>query len=58
VLAITLVLLLLASRLERAIGASALGVMSRVAGILLAALAAEMILQGIGESGAFHAKGP
>ena len=58
VLAITLVLLLLASPLERAIGATALGVMSRVAGILLAALAAEMILQGIGQSGAFHAKGP
>ena len=57
VLALTLALLLLTHWLERVIGITALGVMSRVAGILLAALAAEMILQGIGQSGAFHARG-
>jgi multiple antibiotic resistance protein len=57
VLALTLVLLLMAPWLERVVGITSLGVVSRIAGILLAALAAEMILQGIGQSGAFHAKG-
>jgi multiple antibiotic resistance protein len=57
VLALTLVLLLMANWLERAIGITSLGVVSRIAGILLAALAAEMILQGIAQSGAFQAKG-
>ena len=54
VLALTLGLLLLAEWLERAIGATALGVTTRIFGILLAALAAEMILQGIRQSGAFR----
>jgi multiple antibiotic resistance protein len=58
VLALTLALLFLASWLERVIGTTALGVVSRIAGILLAALAAEMILQGIGQSGAFGRRGP
>jgi multiple antibiotic resistance protein len=57
VLARTLGLLLLAHWLERAIGTSTLSVVSRIAGILLAAVAAEMILQGIGESGALRAAG-
>jgi len=54
VLALTLGLLLLADWLERVIGTTALGVTTRIFGILLAALAAEMILQGIGQSGAFR----
>jgi multiple antibiotic resistance protein len=53
VLALTLGLLLLAERLERVVGPTALGVTARIFGILLAALAAEMILQGIRQSGAF-----
>ncbi len=57
VLALTLALLLLAAWLERVIGTTALGVVSRIAGILLAAIAAEMILQGIGQSGAFGVRG-
>jgi multiple antibiotic resistance protein len=58
VLALTLALLLLAHWLERAIGFSVLSVVSRIAGILLAALAAEMILQGLGQSGALRAARP
>ncbi|MGH7331679.1 MAG: MarC family protein [Candidatus Rokuibacteriota bacterium] len=54
VLSLTLGLLLLADWLERVIGTTALGVTTRVFGILLAALAAEMILQGIRQSGAFR----
>ena len=54
VLALTLGLLLLAGWLERVVGTTALGVTTRIFGILLAALAAEMILQGIRQSGAFR----
>ncbi len=54
VLALTLGLLLLAGWLERAVGTTPLSVTTRIFGILLAALAAEMILQGIRQSGAFR----
>jgi len=54
VLALTLGLLLLADWLERVIGTTPLGVITRIFGILLAALAAEMTLQGIRQSGAFR----
>jgi MarC family membrane protein len=54
VLALTLGLLLLADGLERMLGSAILGIVSRIFGIVLAALAAEMILHGILQSGAFR----
>jgi multiple antibiotic resistance protein len=54
VLALTRGLLLLADGLERMLGSAILGIVSRIFGIVLAALAAEMILHGILQSGAFR----
>lgn len=47
VLAVTLVLLLLASPIQRLIGESGASIVSRVMGMILAALAADTFLQGI-----------
>jgi len=51
VMAITLVLLLVASRLQRFVGVTGQNVISRVIGILLAALAVQFVFDGLREAG-------
>jgi len=51
VMAITLVLLLVASRLQRFVGGTGQNVISRVIGILLAALAVQFVFDGLREAG-------
>ena len=53
IMAAALVMLLLASQVQRVLSKTALNVISRVFGVLLAALAAQFILDGIKGSGAF-----
>jgi multiple antibiotic resistance protein len=53
VMAITYVAFLLAATTERWLGESGMNAVSRALGILLAAVSAEMILDGLGESGVF-----
>ena len=52
-LLITLVCLLLASQLSKILGVTGLQVITRVIGVLLAALAVQFIFDGIGQSGLF-----
>jgi multiple antibiotic resistance protein len=42
-----------AGRIERLLGATGMNVVSRILGILLAAVSAEMILAGLKQSGVF-----
>lgn len=51
VLGLTLVTLLFAARLSRFLGISGANVISRVLGLILAALAAQFVLDGLGSSG-------
>jgi len=51
VMAITLVLLLVASRLQRFVGVTGQNVISRVIGILLAALAVQFVFDGLRAAG-------
>ena len=51
VLAITLVLLLLASKVQRLLGVTGMHVISRVFGVLLSALAIQFMLNGLAQSG-------
>ena len=51
VLALTLILLLLASQLQRFLGVTGTNVISRVIGVLLAALAVQFVFDGLGTSG-------
>ena len=53
VMALTLAAFMVAGRLERALGATGMNVVSRILGILLAAVSAEMILAGLKQSGVF-----
>jgi multiple antibiotic resistance protein len=52
-LLITLVCLLLASQLSKWLGVTGLQVITRVIGVLLAALSVQFIFDGIAESGMF-----
>jgi len=54
VLLVTLGLLLIAGALERLLGHTGMHVIGRIFGIILAALAAQLILEGLGGSGVFH----
>ncbi len=55
VLLITLLMLLMAGTLERVMGDSGMSVVGRIFGIILAALAAQLILEGLRGSGVFRA---
>jgi multiple antibiotic resistance protein len=47
-------ILFIAGTIERSLGATGMNVVSRILGILLAAVSAEMILAGLKQSGIFH----
>lgn len=53
VLAITLVLLLMAGRVQKLLGVTGMNVITRVVGVLLAALAVQFIFDGVAASGMF-----
>jgi multiple antibiotic resistance protein len=53
VMLLTFVAFLVAGRIERLLGATGMNVVSRILGILLAAVSAEMILAGLKQSGVF-----
>ncbi|MHA1599089.1 MAG: MarC family protein [Alphaproteobacteria bacterium] len=53
VLAVTLVMLLMAGRLHKLLGVTGLNVITRVVGVLLAALAVQFVFDGIASSGIF-----
>jgi len=54
VMLLTFLAFLLAATIERWLGPTGMNVVSRVLGILLAAVSAEMILAGLRQSGVFH----
>jgi multiple antibiotic resistance protein len=51
VLAVTLIMLLMAGRIQKILGVTGLKVITRVVGVLLAALAVQFIFDGIASSG-------
>jgi multiple antibiotic resistance protein len=53
VMLLTFLAFIIAGTIERALGATGMNVVSRILGILLAAVAAEMILAGLKQSGIF-----
>jgi small neutral amino acid transporter SnatA (MarC family) len=53
VMLLTFAAFLVAGRIERLLGATGMNVVSRILGILLAAVSAEMILAGLKQSGVF-----
>jgi multiple antibiotic resistance protein len=54
VIGFTLAAMLAADRLVRLLGLTGINVIARVSGILLAALAMQFVLDGLGQSGLFH----
>jgi multiple antibiotic resistance protein len=54
VVGLTLAAMLAADRLVRLLGLTGINVIARVSGILLAALAMQFVLDGLGQSGLFH----
>jgi len=53
ILLLTLIFLLIASKLQRFLGSSGLSIINRIMGVLLAALAVQFIFDGLGNSGLF-----
>ena len=54
VMLLTILAFFIAGTIERSLGATGMNVVSRILGILLAAVSAEMILAGLKQSGIFH----
>ena len=54
VMLLTIIAFFIAGTIERSLGATGMNVVSRILGILLAAVSSEMILAGLKQSGIFH----
>ena len=51
---LTIIAFFIAGTIERSLGATGMNVVSRILGILLAAVSSKMILAGLKQSGIFH----